>query len=180
MSATSIIKDIRSSGGEIALADDGIKLKVPASLRDKAIIEIKGHKEAIRCALKDEIGDPWDNDDWCAFFDERAGIAEFDGRQTRAEAEVVALECCIFEWLTRNPHSSDAGRCAWCKELDQDGHNVVPFGTEEHRYTWLHSKCWNDWHQDRQKIARRALEHHGIKFMSALVPISSVLPPTTD
>lgn len=180
MSASSIISRIRSSGGEIALADDSIKLKVAASLRDKAITEIKGHKEAIKRALRDEVDDPWDNDDWCAFFDERAGIAEFDGRQTRAEAEVVALECCIVEWLVRNPHSSDADRCAWCKEFDQDGDGVVPFGTQEQGHTWLHSKCWNDWHQDRRKMARCVLERHGIRSMSVLSLFSSVLPPATD
>jgi hypothetical protein len=33
-------------------------------------------------------------DDWQAFFDERAGITEFDGGLSRAEAEAQALACC--------------------------------------------------------------------------------------
>jgi hypothetical protein len=38
--------------------------------------------------------DGWSADDWQAFFDERAGITEFDGGLSRAEAEAQALACC--------------------------------------------------------------------------------------
>ena len=32
---------------------------------------------------------------------ERAGIAEFDGGLPRPEAEALAFECCVVEWLNR-------------------------------------------------------------------------------
>ena len=37
--------------------------------------------------------------DWQAFYDERAGIAEFDGKVSRLKAEGLAYECCVVEWL---------------------------------------------------------------------------------
>jgi hypothetical protein len=49
--------------------------------------------------------DLWSVQDWLAFFDARAGIAEFDGDLLRAEAEALALTSCVTEWLNRNPLS---------------------------------------------------------------------------
>ena len=34
----------------------------------------------------------WDANDWQAFFDERAAIAEYDGRLLRADAEMLARQ----------------------------------------------------------------------------------------
>ena len=50
----------------------------------------------------------WSGEDWLAFFDERAGVAEFDGGLTRVQAEVGAYADCIAEWLGRSPHCSRA------------------------------------------------------------------------
>lgn len=41
----------------------------------------------------------WTAEDWQAFFDERAGIAEFDGGQSREQAEATAFECCVVEFI---------------------------------------------------------------------------------
>jgi hypothetical protein len=57
-------------------------------------------------------GDGWSAVDWLAFFDERAGIAEFDGGLPRAEAQ--AFTCCVVEWLNRNPERSSPGYCLSC------------------------------------------------------------------
>ncbi len=61
------------------------------------------------------------------FFDERAGIAEFDGGLPRADAEARAFECCVVKWLDRNPAPSTPGQCASCGRADAV---VVPYGTE--------------------------------------------------
>ena len=37
------------------------------------------------------------DEDWQVFFDERAGIAEFDGGLPRAETEARAFACCMAE-----------------------------------------------------------------------------------
>lgn len=57
----------------------------------------------------------WDAADWQACFDERAGVAEFDGGLNRHEAELQAYACCVAEWLCRNPITSATGQCAWCQ-----------------------------------------------------------------
>src|SRR5207342_393585 len=46
--------------------------------------------------------DGWSAEDWQVFFDERAGIAEFDGGLPRGAAEAGAFACCVVEWLNRN------------------------------------------------------------------------------
>ena len=104
----------------------------------------------------------WSTDDWQAFFDERTGIAEFDGRLPLAEAEARAIDCCVAEWLTRHPVPSPPGRCAWCSGTGLSGAVVVPFGTESGNHTWLHSNCWPAWHAARRAAAIAALAAMGI------------------
>ena len=45
-------------------------------------------------------------EDWQVFFDERAGIIEFDGGLPRAEAEAQTFACRVVEWLNHNPERS--------------------------------------------------------------------------
>lgn len=162
MSATSIIRTVRAAGGEITLADDRIKLKIPASVHDKVIAEIRTHKGAIKRALKSEADDPWAAEDWRALYDERAGIAEFDGGQTRAEAEARAFECCIVEWLNRHPQPSNPGHCAWCRTAETSGAHVVACGTSPAGRAWLHPVCWQPWHDKRRQSAISALADFNI------------------
>ena len=100
----------------------------------------------------------WTAEDWQVFFNERAGIAEFDGGQNRVDAEAIAFECCIVEWLDHHPEYSHPDRCAWCGVPYRDGNAVVPFGVDSQGHTWLHPECWSDWCQDRRERAQRALK----------------------
>lgn len=108
----------------------------------------------------------WDASDWQAFYDERAGIAEFVGAAPRAEAEERAFECCIVEWLTRHLEPSEPDRCAWCEKVDQAGHSVVPFGTDRSGHTWLHPECWTAWYEKQRQEARRALTNMSVGVTS--------------
>jgi hypothetical protein len=58
------------------------------------------HKAGVVALLR-AAHDGWSAKDWLAFFDERAGIAEFDGGLPRADAEARAFACCVAEWLNR-------------------------------------------------------------------------------
>jgi hypothetical protein len=60
----------------------------------------------------DAAGHCWSGEDWRAFFDERAAIAEFDGGLPREQAEARAFTYCVAEWLNRNPPRINNGRTA--------------------------------------------------------------------
>jgi hypothetical protein len=49
--------------------------------------------------------DGWTDEDWKALFDERVRIAEFDGGLPRSEAEALAVEICVIEWLLSRDNS---------------------------------------------------------------------------
>ena len=109
---------------------------------------------------KAEIAE-WDTEDWQAYFDERAGIAEHDGGLAREIAERQAYECCVSEWLWRNPPpASGPERCAHCGEtLGEDG---LPYLTGDGGHTWLHSSCHGDWTARRRAAAVAALAILGL------------------
>ena len=109
----------------------------------------------------------WSAEDWRARFDERAGFLEYDGGLLLDEAEVQAFEHCIVEWLSANPISSPAGRCAWCRKAERSSATVVPFGAAEH-HAWLHTECWPAWHQWRREGAAIALRRMGIAICGFL------------
>jgi hypothetical protein len=97
--------------------------------------------------------DGWSAEGWQVYFDERAGIAEFDGRLSRAEAEARAFECCLSEWLNRNPVCSSPGHCLECGVREQKWDKLLPYGTEPTGHAWLHSRCWETWHAKRKARA---------------------------
>ena len=80
------------------------------------VVDLLGSHKAEIMALLRPAEDGWSAEDWLTFYNERAGIAEFDGHLPRAEAEVRAFACCVAEWLDRNPVRSSPGRCLACGE----------------------------------------------------------------
>ena len=107
----------------------------------------------------------WGAEDWQAHFDERAGIAEHDGGLSRADAERQAYECCVMEWLWRNPPpASGPGSCAHCGEpIGEPGRDGLPYLTGDGGHTWLHSDCHGDWTARRRARAAAALAIHGLR-----------------
>jgi hypothetical protein len=151
-----LIKELTQVGVTLTKNGDEIVLDGPAAvLTDDLLTELRAHKSDILASLGE-----WDSADWQAFFDERAGIAEFDGEVSRLEAEDHALECCIVEWLNRHREPSSPSQCAHCQRHDRSDHVVVPFGYAHH--TWLHPACWAAWHKERRVQAIAALRLMGI------------------
>jgi hypothetical protein len=105
----------------------------------------------------------WSAEDWQLFFEESAGIAEFNGGLPRREAEARAFACCVVEWLNRNPRCSPPGRCLGCGAAEHAEEPLLPFGTESIGHAWLHSRCWPDWHDTRKKEAVAALRAIGLE-----------------
>jgi hypothetical protein len=157
-----LLEELSHVGVTLSKEGDEIVLDGPAAvLTDALIEELRAHKSDILSTFGE-----WDSADWQAFFDERAGIAEFDGQVSRLEAEDHALECCVVEWLNRHHEPSSPSQCAHCRRPDRSDHVVVPFGTERH--TWLHPECWAAWHNARRVQAIAALSLLGIAASTAL------------
>ena len=145
------------SGTDLVL--DADREPIPAVLE-----ALRRHKADIVAHLK---ADPyaWTPEDWRAFFDERAGMAEFDMGQPREQAEATAFEHCVLEWLDRHPCSSSPDDRVFCGGSDAEGHAVVPFGTRSQGHSWLHPGCWQDWYEGRRAKAGAALASMGIEIL---------------
>jgi hypothetical protein len=105
--------------------------------------------------------DTWTADDWRAFYDERAGIREFDGHLPRQEAERLALADCAGHWLLRNspaPHSPENG-CWQCGRAGTDADGADPLITRNCRggVFWIHPRCWADYDAAADAAARAAI-----------------------
>jgi hypothetical protein len=113
--------------------------------------------------LSQSGGDDWTVHDWRSFFDERAAIAEHEGGMARAPAEAQAFDCCVVEWLNRNPIVSPPDHCSWCNGGERRDDVLLPFGVEATGHAWLHSGCWEPWRDWRQAEAVEALAGLGLK-----------------
>jgi len=161
MSAVDALKAARAAGVELALDGDDLALKAASAPSAAVLDALSRHKAEIVALLRPaECG--WSAEDWQVFFDERAGIIEFDGGMPRAKAEVQAFASCVAEWLNQNPECSPAGRCLDCGERDHSHDPLLPFGIESIGYAWLHSRCWSAWHEARKARAAAALVTVGI------------------
>jgi hypothetical protein len=89
MTAAGVLKAASDAG--IAIAIDGADLILRSAAKaDAGLVErIRSHKAEIRALLRQPA---WFEEDWQALFDERAGIMEYDGGLSRAEAEAGAAE----------------------------------------------------------------------------------------
>jgi hypothetical protein len=129
MSAAHALKAARAAGIRLAIDGDDLVLEAAASPPAPVLDLLLRHKAAIvRMLRRGEDG--WSAEDWQVFFDERAGIAEFDGGLSRAEAEAQAFACCVVEWLNRNPKCSPPGHCLGWGGRDHAHDPLLPCGTE--------------------------------------------------
>lgn len=164
MRAADALQLARESGVSVVLAGSDLVLDAEREPTPEVLNELKRHKAEIIFLLGSDEGDQWTANDWRVYYDERAGFAEFEGKRSRHEAETIAFEWCVAEWLKRNSVPSDPSRCAWCHRHDSAEHTIVPFGTDSHGHTWLHPECWNDWDANRKAAAATALVSMEIKM----------------
>jgi hypothetical protein len=163
MSAAAVLRAARAAGVKLAIDGDDLLLDAATMPPASVVDALRRHKAEVVAILRSGRGG-WSAEDWRLFFEERAGIAEFDGGLPRTEADARALACCIAEWLNRNPTPSAPGRCAWCCRADS--RVVLPYGTEPGTHIWLHAECWPAWQDTRRSQAREALARIGIGELS--------------
>lgn len=162
MSAAEALEAARAAGVALLVEGDSLIVEGEAQPSDGVLDLLLRHKADVIALLRAETAG-WSAGDWRAFFDERAGIAEFDGHLHGQEAELRAFECCITEWLNRSPVISHSGRCAWCGGVQtRGGATVLPIGASAAGHAWLHSTCWPEWRQRREAEAGAALACVGI------------------
>jgi hypothetical protein len=156
MSAMQALNAARVAGVNVGIDGEDLVPQAPAP-PPPAVIEALSRYKAKILAMLWPANDGWRPGDWKAFFDERAGILQFDGGLPKLAAEVLAFEACIIEWLDRSPPSSPTGRSAWCGERETQCTVVVPFGTEPGTHAVHHAQCWRPWHDFRRGEAVTAL-----------------------
>ncbi len=161
MSAAEALKAARAAGIGLGIDGDALTLEA-ATAQPPTVLDLLARHKAGIIALLRTGSDGWSGEDWLAYFDERAGIAEFDGSLPRDQAEARAFACCVAEWLNRDPVRSPPGRCLGCGGSDHAHDALLPFGTEQTGHAWLHSQCWPAWHAARKAEAITALAAMGI------------------
>ncbi len=171
MSAFEALTMARAAGLKIGLDGDDLVLEASTPQPATVLDALSRHKTDIVSLLR-RATDGWSKEEWRASFDERAGIAEFDGGQNRAEAEILAFECCLTEWLNGNTVASSPDRCLACGGRDLPNDPLLPFGTDAHGHAWLHSGCWTAWYESRQADAAAALKAMGSKTRPSFQKIS--------
>ncbi|WP_164940819.1 hypothetical protein [Bradyrhizobium zhanjiangense] len=150
MSALEALRAAGAAGIKLVLDGDDLVLTAAKAPPDTVLSELSRHKPEIVSLLRPGRDD-WSGADWLAFFDERAGIVEYDGGLQRAAAEARAFECCVVEWLDRNPVRSSPDCCLHCGGSESAIDPLLPYGTTDH--AWLHSRCWEAWHANRNAQA---------------------------
>jgi len=100
MSAFETLAAARSAGIEIATDGGDLVLEAAGPPPGELLERLRLHKTAI-VELLEPRADGWSAEDWQAFFNERAAIAEFDGGLPRPKAEAQAFAECAAEWLDR-------------------------------------------------------------------------------
>jgi len=161
MTAAGALKAARTAGISIAIDGGDLLLKARARPPAALIDLLTRHKAGVVALLR--IGaDGWSAEDWLSFFDDRAGIAEFDGGLPQQKTEARAFDACVNEWLNRNPVRSPPGRCLRCGGSELVHDRLLPFGVETNGHAWLHSGCWQAWSASRELEAVQALACMGI------------------
>lgn len=168
MSDAALLMDNLSSAGiSIECRGDQLVIDGPVNLVNADLIaRLKDLKSQIIAHMRPG-STTWTKDDWLAYYEERAYVAEHGGSFSRPTAEQIAFESCIVAWLNRNPVRSSVGRCLGCGESEQALDKLLPFGTEPKGLAWLHSRCWPAWHAGRKAEAISALAAMGINEPSS-------------
>lgn len=94
--------------------------------------------------------------DWQAFYDERAGILQYEGQHSRQEAERRALDETIQHWQALNPPpaSEPQNGCIVCRDVGDD---LLSYVARPKTHFWLHLRCRPVFDKARRDLALDAL-----------------------
>src|SRR4029450_3715607 len=101
MTALDALKAAQAANVKIRVEGADLVLRAPALPPATVLDALKLNKPAIVALLRRQLSH-WTVEDWEAFFDEREGIREHDGGLPREQAEALAFDDSIVEWLLRH------------------------------------------------------------------------------
>lgn len=154
--ALQLLSELRRREITIALQGEKLTLTAYEPPPERLLQALKDQRDALAFLITPDASG-WTPEDWQGYFEERAGIRQFEGGFERNEAERLAFEDCVAEWLTRNPERNKPTRCAACADGEQQNEPLVPFGTQIFGHSWLHHRCWLSWYDARKQKARDIL-----------------------
>src|SRR6516164_8072913 len=106
-----LLSGVKREGAAFRL--EGRRLRLvpsPGRALPRGLVE---RAKAMRAELLAELSSSPDTpEDWRAWFDERAGILEFDADLPRANAEARAYEAVLVHWLDHNSAHFPTNMCA--------------------------------------------------------------------
>jgi hypothetical protein len=165
VSVDTLLRDLTSRG--VLLAARGSRLVVDGpsdALSDRVVEELRALKPEILSLLSTTSENSrWDAADWQAYGDERAAVREHDGGLLRGEAERLAFEDTVAQWLCLHPApaSDPQEGCAHCGGREWPGNSLLAV-LAAGGHLWVHDTCWRDWQAHRRRQASMALQRLGL------------------
>ena len=157
MNAVELLKATRAEGVAVSRQGGKLVLEWRKSPPGTALVEnLRRHKAEILLLTRNKPPS-WLTEDWLAYFDERAGIAEFDGGFPRIEAGALRLPGLRRPLAVINPPVIDhAQQCLQCELAVECDDKISAAGAAGKR-GMLHAKCADKWKVSRVIHARRQL-----------------------
>jgi hypothetical protein len=84
---------------------------------------------------------------------------------SRSEAECIAYDNLVTEFLNSSHLDTDPNRCAHCGRAETPNETLLPIGVGA-RHAWLHQHCRDPWAEARRKAAIETLAATGILMPS--------------
>jgi hypothetical protein len=158
MNALMALDAAQAAGVTVKVDGNGLLLEAPVAPPAQVIEALGRHKtEILKLLGATENG--WEHEDWRAYFDERAAIAEYDGGFTRSDADLCAFEDCIDHWLAVHPPiPRRADSCLHCElAISAEELTNVRVAGSGGAVKLVHRECAPRWFVLRRLEARRAL-----------------------
>jgi len=171
MSAFRTLDAARAAGIEVRLDGKDLVLSGANAPSADVLEGLRRHKLSIVALLQRPLeprpslqpSQPWDRDDWRAFFDEQVHIYESNGL-SRPVAEARAYDSCVAQWLYFKLEITHPGPCPICGDLDRPNDPLLAIGFIGGRY-WLHKGCVKAWCVARKAEAIAAIDGMGISIL---------------
>jgi hypothetical protein len=146
-----------SHGVRVALALDDLLLEADHEPPAEAVVALRDHKKAVVAELRRIAAAAAE---WRRLFERYVATVMHMRGLPRPEAERVAYEIVLVEFLNATHPNIDPNCCAHCRCPETPDATMLPIGVGPH--VWLHSSCWAPWREGRRKAAIETLAAMGI------------------